>query len=122
MQGEVVVLDFWARSCPPCLPLHEALVQMAPTWEARGVRILSILTAEDPVGLQQFFAQHGGNPPFPVLLDSTGMALERFGSAGLPTVVVVDHYGRIALARLGSNRAISDLPSLFPTLLAARAR
>lgn len=122
LRGEIVVLDFWARSCPPCIPLHDALVRMAPTWEAQGVRVLSILSAEDPKGLEQFFEAHGGPPPFPVLIDRSGSALSAFEHTGIPTVIVLDHHGRVAFDRLGGSKKITDLPQLFPTLLAARDR
>ena len=95
---------------------------MAPAWEAQGIRLLSILTAEAPAGLEDFFAEHGGPPPFQVLVDTSGTALASFGSAGIPRIVVLDHYGRVAYDRLGGSKGIADLPGLFPALLAARSR
>lgn len=95
---------------------------MAPAWEAQGVRVLSILSDENPQGLEQFFDAHGGPPPFPVLIDRSGSALSAFAHTGIPSVIVLDHYGRVAFDRMGGSKEITDLPQLFPTLLAARAR
>lgn len=122
LQGHVVVIDFWARSCPPCVPLHEHLVRQAPVWETQGVRVISILTEEDPAGLSEFFSAHGGPPPFPVLLDSDGAVLHAFDSYGLPSMVLLDHFGRVAWRLSGGSSQVDALPILLPTLLAARAR
>ena len=122
LRGHVVVLDFWTRSCPPCIPLHQALVRLAPAWHAQGVQLVSVLSHENPDGLDRFLAEHGGSPPFPILLDPSGQAMTAFGSTGFPTLLVIDHYGRIAHKRLGGSKGVDELEALFPTLLAARLR
>jgi thiol-disulfide isomerase/thioredoxin len=122
LAGKPVFLDFWAPSCPPCIPLHAHLVREASTWRSQGVEIVSVLSGDAPEVLAAFFAEHGGTPPFPVLVDTTGTVLLGFGSTGLPGMVLLDHHGRIAWRqRLGATQVI-DLPDLFPSLLAAAAR
>lgn len=120
LAGQVVVLDFWSRYCRPCIPQHEALVELAPAWQAQGVRFLSILTWDEPSGLEAFLAAHGGPPPFPILLDSAGTLLKAYDSYGVPTAVILDHHGKVAWRHLGGVSARADLPRLLPPLIAAR--
>lgn len=120
--GHVVLLDFWSRSCPACVPLHEAIMRDAPGWKAMGVEVVTILSEEDPAGLADFFEAHGGLPPFPVLIDRRGAVLASLGTAYFPRLEVLDIYGRRAVSRLDGYGGLPDLPPLFRTLLAAGAR
>jgi len=119
LRGQVVLLDFWARWCIPCIPIHQALVEQAPQWLPHGVRILSVLTLDSANGLEGFFATHGGRPPFPVLMDPGGTLLASLDHAGLPATVLLDHEGRVAWQR-AHLRPSTDLPRLLPPLLAER--
>jgi peroxiredoxin len=120
LAGQVVVLDFWSRSCRPCIPIQEALVEQAPVWQAQGVRFVSILSWDTPQGLDEFLREHGGPPPFPILLDSAATLLQAFGTSGVPMVAILDHHGKVAWQHLGGIHAQGDLPRLLPPLLAAR--
>jgi hypothetical protein len=86
------------------------------------VQLVSILSDEDPAGLEAFLAAHGGPPPFPILLDPSGEAMDQFGATGYPTILVIDHYGRVALVRMGGSKGIAELTAVFAPLLAARTR
>jgi peroxiredoxin len=121
-RGKIVLLDFWSRSCPACIPTHEALVRNAPAWERFGVQIITVLTGETTEGLDAFFAAHGGTPPFPVLLDPDGKVLASTGRPILPRLDVLDIYGRRAVDRFTGYPQFVELTPLLGTLAAARER
>lgn len=120
LEGQVVVLDFWARHCVPCVPIHAALVERAPEWQAQGIRVVSVLTWEDPVALGSFFESQGGLPPFPILLDPPGTLIRALESYAMPFTAILDHRGRVAWRRLGGFSPTMDLQRLLPPLLADR--
>ena len=121
-RGKVVLLDFWSRTCPACIPTHEALVRNASEWENLGIQVITVLAGETPDGLEAFFDAHGGQPPFPILLDPEGTVLAATGRPILPRLDVLDIYGRRAIERLTGYSQFRDLTPLLGTLGAARQR
>jgi len=92
-RGEVVVLEFWATWCGPCIPALAHLEELAADFAGKPVRVLGI-SPEEPERMQRFL---DGRPlAFPVALDRDGATFAAFGVQGVPTTIVVDAQGRIA--------------------------
>jgi thiol-disulfide isomerase/thioredoxin len=95
-RGQVVVLDFWATWCPPCLAMlptmHELATQLGPS----GVAFLGIDSdgpQTAPEDVTRFLAEHGA--PYPVVYDQ-GVVNELYRVTALPTLVIVGKDGAIA--------------------------
>jgi thiol-disulfide isomerase/thioredoxin/ferredoxin len=99
-RGRVVVLNFWATWCTPCV--HE-LPYFQHLWEAYGDRaaviaIHSSLVTDD---VEAFLAQEGYTMPF--ALDEDGSIIENLGgSTMLPMTVIIDADGIITYNKVGS--------------------
>jgi len=103
-KGKWVVLDFWGYWCHPCVGISlPSWVQFAADHEADRDKF-AILAFHDPQA--ESFADldaklaplvrssWGGKPlPFPILLDSTGATVERFGVERFPTALLIDPEG-----------------------------
>jgi thiol-disulfide isomerase/thioredoxin len=101
LRGKVVVLDFWATWCPPCLAMlptmHELAAEMAP----HGVAFLGVdsdgpQTSRDDV--QRFVVEH--DLPYPIVYDQ-GLANDLYRIKALPTMVVLTKDGTIARVLTG---------------------
>src|SRR5947209_4243467 len=70
LKGKVVVIDFWATWCSPCVKSVPTLVQLYEKYRARGLEILSITVDEqaDLYKIAPFAKEY--QIAYPVLLDA----------------------------------------------------
>jgi thiol-disulfide isomerase/thioredoxin len=103
VKGKVVMLDFWATWCPPCVKEMPMLVRVAKEYEAKGVVFVAASQddsdhAADVVGE---FISHDvpGLKPFAVYSDAAVSAM--FKVRALPTLYVIDRQGKIIGSQTG---------------------
>lgn len=95
LRGKVVLLDFWATWCAPCVQMLPTLHDLHREFQPRGVEFVGInsdgpmTTAED---LRAFLQQRPA--PYPIVVDD-GQVGERYNVAALPHMVVVGRDGMI---------------------------
>jgi len=100
LQGhKVVVLDFWATWCGPCLRAMPDLEEVHREFAERGVVVVALNLGEDPERARSFIKRQGYT--FRVVADQDRAIAERFGVRAIPTLVVVGTDGRIAWTRVG---------------------
>ena len=97
--GQVVVVDFWATWCGPCRVQARILEPIYRDYEGKGVQFLAANVGEDEATVQRFVKNKPF--PYPVLLDADSAVSTRFGIYALPTLMVIDKKGKIALLKSG---------------------
>ncbi len=105
-RGEVVVLNFWTKSCGPCLEEMPSLAKFAHSLEqAGGMRLVTITTddtAED--ARQTLRSLLGADAPFEVLVDPDSKVVsDLFGTKLYPETWFIDPDG-IIRARVDGGR------------------
>ncbi|QED26946.1 TlpA family protein disulfide reductase [Microvenator marinus] len=101
--GKVVILDFWATWCPPCIKQMPALQNIKNDEELKeDVKILSINT-DDPTPertelVESFMAKHALS--LDVLYDD-GVVSNLYGVERIPTLVVIDPNGLVSYGGSG---------------------
>jgi uncharacterized protein (TIGR03435 family) len=93
LRGDVVVIEFWATWCPPCVGSIPHLNSLEREFAGQPVRFLSI-SYEKPELVEKFLATH----PIRgwVGVDEKRETIDAYGVHFLPLTVVVDREGRIA--------------------------
>jgi thiol-disulfide isomerase/thioredoxin len=100
LRGKVVVLNFWASWCEPCVTEIPTLGWLAETHAARGdVVVLGVNYQEHEAKVRRFL--QAVPVPYPVLLDRNGEAAKAWTSRIFPTTVLVGRDGRPVLSVTG---------------------
>ncbi len=97
---QVVVLNFWATWCPPCIQETPSLKKFADRMAGRGVAVLSVSVDEDTKTLEEFVARY--DLTFPVARDPEQAIASRYGTFKFPETFVLDEDGRIADKFIGA--------------------
>jgi len=110
LRGQVVVLDFWATWCPPCIAMLPVLDAAHRVWTPQGVAFVGINSDGGGTALDEikgFLIEHP--IPYPVVLDQ-GQVGGLYKVEALPTLVVVGRDGRIRKSFVGytSERALDS--------------
>ena len=95
----MVVLDFWATWCGPCLLAMPGLQEVHEEFSGRGVEILAVNLGEDPEVIQGFLDENGYT--FPVVADQDFAIGGLFGVGGIPAQVVVNREGLVESIQVG---------------------
>jgi peroxiredoxin/outer membrane lipoprotein-sorting protein len=119
---DIVVLDFWATWCRPCIAGMPGMIEVTDEYRDRGVVLYAVNTMErdaDPADhVRGFIEEKGWKLRVP--LDRDGTVTERYQVSGIPHVVVIDRDGTIQAVHIGSPQKERFRQEL-DTLLAGRS-
>ncbi len=94
LKGKVVVMDFWAPSCGPCVRDFPHLKELYRKYKAQGLEVLGISVDPDQKDLKRFLEK---DPlPWPVKYDgheSRERVAQAFGIEEIPVVWLIDRHG-----------------------------
>ncbi|HBU29641.1 MAG: thioredoxin [Thiobacillus sp. GWE1_62_9] len=101
LRGKVVLVNFWATSCPGCIKEMPGMVETYKQYKDRGFEIIAVAMSYDPPNYVVNFVQTR-QLPFPVALDVDGAHARAFGDVQLtPTTFIIGKDGRILEQKLG---------------------
>ncbi len=105
--GEVVLLDFWASWCKPCVRSMPELKEVARRLSGEGFRMVLVnqdFGADERRDLVARFAEAHGVADLPMALDP-GVAATTWGVSALPFTVLIDGEGVVRHQWTGAERA-----------------
>jgi peroxiredoxin len=98
---DVVVLDFWATWCGPCVASMPTLSEVSSEFRDRGVRLFAVNCAEQPEEVKDFVEQSGLE--LTVVMDPDGSVMRAYGADGIPQTVLIDRQGKVRFVHVGSQ-------------------
>lgn len=98
-RGKVVVLNFWASWCPPCLREMPSMERLREKMAGRPLAVVALDSAETREEVDAFLSRM--TLGFPILLDPDGSNTKRWKVFALPTTFLLDAEGRVRHALTG---------------------
>ncbi|ATP30435.1 thioredoxin [Chromobacterium violaceum] len=101
LKGKVVLVNFWATSCPGCVEEMPEIKKLHQKYGGKGLNVLAVAMSYDPPNyVQNFVAKN--QLPFFVALDPQGATAKAFGDIQLaPTTFLIDKQGNIIKRYVG---------------------
>ena len=103
--GKVVLLDFWFKSCGPCMEAMPHYNQLQQSFSKTDFALITV-NVEDPVeDIKFFYNKH--QPIYPMLYN--GRELWRgLGFTGAPSAILIDRNGKVADVIWGFNKEVIE--------------
>ncbi|BBP46972.1 hypothetical protein THMIRHAS_23450 [Thiosulfatimonas sediminis] len=99
--GKVVLLNFWASWCPPCVHEMPSMAMLKQSLQGKPFEILAVNLGESPQAIAEFAKQHPLN--FPILLDPHGEAVKDWQVFAYPSSYLIDAHGQVRYALFGAT-------------------
>lgn len=120
LRGKVVVLNFWATWCSPCVDEIPFLNELAAATSNTGkVVILGVNFKESAAAIERFSQEHVFQ--YPILLDKSGEPFRKWTTGILPTTILIAPDGQVRWRIVGElDRADGSLLELIEKMLNER--
>jgi cytochrome c biogenesis protein CcmG, thiol:disulfide interchange protein DsbE len=99
--GHVVVVNFWATWCPPCVMEAPSLEQFAQQMRPYGVQVIGVSVDQKLSDLTKFIS--GYHLSYPILRDPNQLIASRFGTYKFPETYIFDRDGKLADKIIGTT-------------------
>jgi cytochrome c biogenesis protein CcmG, thiol:disulfide interchange protein DsbE len=91
--GKLLILNFWASWCGPCVDETPSLSRLAQEYASKGVVVLGVSVDKSPQAYQSFLQKY--SPAFLTARDSK--VHEEYGTYQYPETYIIDSHGKVVL-------------------------
>ena len=96
----VLVVNFWATWCPPCVMEAPSLEHFVEKTRPLGVAVLGVSVDQDPMALERFVSTY--HLTYPIARDPNQALAGRFGTRLFPETYIFDRRGHLAEKVIGA--------------------
>lgn len=97
--GKVVLIDFWATWCPPCIQSIPFFNKLTAELQSQQFEILAVNVDEDKATIEDFLKQHPID--YPTVFNPTGECPQAFEVKAMPSSFLIDKKGIVRKIFLG---------------------
>lgn len=102
LKGQVVLIDFWATWCGPCMMAMPHIQALHKELGGKGLKVLSVNTSDTQPAMTKFLKTHKEYTTT-MLFDgvSPSVSSAKYKVSGIPTVYLIDKDGNVAASFVG---------------------
>jgi peroxiredoxin len=104
--GKVLVLNFWATWCPPCVDEMPSLNRFAAQFKDKGVVVLGVSVDKDANAYKQFIRQF--DPAFLTARDPDQKINQEYGTVQYPETYIINAQGKVVNKIISSANWTDD--------------
>ncbi|MEX2169783.1 MAG: DUF2092 domain-containing protein [Pirellulales bacterium] len=101
---EIVILDFWATWCGPCIAAMPEVNASAEKFADRGVALYFVNLQEDADTIRAFLTEQ--KLEVAVALDTEGAVAAEYGVTGIPQTVIIGKDGKVQVVHVGFSDSL----------------
>lgn len=101
MEGQVVVLDFWATWCGPCVDALPKVAEVTAKYKDKGVQFFAVNVNEDAETVEKFLEAQSLD--IRVLFDEDGEISEAYSASAIPQTVIIGKSGVVEVVHVGAS-------------------
>jgi peroxiredoxin len=99
-RGQIVVLNFWATWCPPCIEEMPSLNKFAERYQGKGIQVIGLSVDENADAYADFLASN--QIKFLTLRDPAHNTSDTYGTFRFPETYIISREGRLLRKVIGA--------------------
>ena len=103
LRGRIVVLDFWATWCGPCIASLPKITELAQQYKGAEVDVIAVNIEQTSAEIRALLDRLKINPV--VVLDSDGAVARAYQAQAIPQTVIIDRDGKVKHVIVGGGVA-----------------
>jgi thiol-disulfide isomerase/thioredoxin len=117
LAGKVVLVDFWATWCGPCVAEMPNILAQYEKYHAKGFEVVGVSLDEDRAALEAFVSEK--KLPWPILFEQSGGAgwqhpmATKYGISGIPQLILIGRDGNVITLNARGEGLAKQLAELF---------
>ncbi len=116
--GRVIMVNFWATWCPPCLEEMPSMQELHGLLEGRDFTMVAVNVGEDAEDVNRFVAAFDSPLDFHLLVDPDLRVVKSWPVFGLPSTFIIDRAGMLRYKAVGErNWSAPEIVELLENLL-----
>jgi thiol-disulfide isomerase/thioredoxin len=114
LAGKVVLVDFWATWCGPCVAEIPNMLEQYEKYHAQGFEVIGISLDEEKDKVDAFIAEH--KIPWPIIYVGKGWqdpTAQFYGISGIPQLILIGRDGNVITLNARGKKLGDRLAELF---------